>query len=333
MGFNPPSPRRWVKTHPALILLLALAHPAGAFELAPFKLSWPAACTLGDTCHIQQYPDRDPGPGATDFTCGPLSYDGHDGTDIALPDRAAMAAGVAVLAAAPGTVKGIRDGVADFAPKEDGKECGNGVVIRHANGWETQYCHMRLGSVAVRPGDIVETGSKLGLIGQSGLADFPHVHLSVRHNGQKVDPFAPGGDTCSPTLGPTLGPTLWAHPEPYEPGGFLSAGFTDAVPDFDTIRTGLPTLPLSATAPAIVIWAYVFGGRKGDVISLQITEPQGQTLRQDATLDRAQAQLFRAYGKRLTAKTWPTGSYQGLLILTRKGVAVDRMAISVTVGQ
>ena len=89
-----------------------------------------------------------PGPAATDFTCGPLSYDGHDGTDIALPTRAAMAEGVAVLAAAPGTVTGIRDGIADFAPVIQGKECGNGVVIDHGAGWVTQYCHLRQGSVA-----------------------------------------------------------------------------------------------------------------------------------------------------------------------------------------
>ncbi len=77
-------------------LLMALAPPAGAFDLA-----FPAGCTLGQDCYIQQYHDHDPGPEATDYTCGPLSYDGHDGTDIALPTRAAMAAGVAVLAAPP----------------------------------------------------------------------------------------------------------------------------------------------------------------------------------------------------------------------------------------
>ncbi|MFZ9199919.1 MAG: M23 family peptidase, partial [Paracoccaceae bacterium] len=113
-------------------LLMALAFPAGAFELA-----FPAGCTLGQDCYIQQYHDHDPGSEATDYTCGPLSYDGHDGTDIALPTRADMAAGVAVLAAAAGVVKGLRDGVADAAPFPTGQDCGNGVVIDHGNGWET----------------------------------------------------------------------------------------------------------------------------------------------------------------------------------------------------
>ena len=36
-----------------------------------------------------------------------------------------------------------------------GKECGNGLVIRHEYGWETQYCHMKKGSVQVKTGEIL----------------------------------------------------------------------------------------------------------------------------------------------------------------------------------
>ena len=310
-----------------ILLTLALAQPAGAFEWPAISLAWPAACILGDTCHIQQYPDHDTGPGATDFTCGPLSYDGHDGTDIALPSRAAMAAGVQVLAAAPGIVKGTRDGIADFVPKVDGKECGNGVVIGHADGWETQYCHMRQGSVLVRQGDKVATGTPLGLIGQSGMADFPHVHLSVRHNGTKIDPFEPEGGACSLTTGPTL----WATPEPYEPGGFLAAGFTASVPEFVAIRAGLPTAPLPATSPGLVLWAYAFGTRAGDDMQFTVTGPQGQILQEQVTMEKTQAQMFRAIGKRLKAKAWPQGTYQGIVTLTRNGTEIDTVAAQVSI--
>ena len=306
-----------------IILTLALAQPAGAFELA-----WPAACVLGQTCHIQQYADHDPGPGSTDYTCGPLSYDGHDGTDIALPSRAAMQAGVQVLAAAPGAVKGIRDGVADFVPKVDGKECGNGVVIAHADGWETQYCHMRQGSVLVRPGEKIATGTPLGLIGQSGMADFPHVHLSLRHNGEKIDPFAPDPKaTCSPAPGPTL----WTVPEPYEPGGFLAAGFATTVPSFDVIRAGLPTSPFPAISPGIVLWAYAFGTRAGDQMTFNVTGPEGQLLQETIPLDKTQAQMFRAIGKKLTAAAWPSGVYDGTIVLMRDGEQIDQTSTQVTV--
>lgn len=306
----------------AALLTLALALPAGAFQL-----DWPAACTLGDTCHIQQYPDHDPGPAANDFTCGSLSYDGHDGTDIALPTRAAMAAGVQVLAAAPGTVKGIRDGIADFAPKVAGRECGNGVLIEHPDGWETQYCHMRQGSVIVRQGDRVDTGTPLGLIGQSGMAEFPHLHLSVRHNGTKIDPFQPQGGTCAPTTGPTL----WSMPLPYQAGGFLDAGFTTAVPEFDAIRIGLSTDSLPATSPGLVLWAYAFGTRAGDVLQFTLTGPQGPILQEQVTLEKTQAQMFRAIGKRLKTAAWPQGTYQGSVTLTRNGTEIDTVATTVAI--
>ena len=161
--------------------LLALAPPAGAFELA-----LPLDCRLGDSCYIQQFPDHDPGPGATDFTCGPLSYDGHDGTDIALPSRAAMAAGVAVLAAAPGVVKGVRDGVEDFIAAIPGKESGNGVVIDHGDGWETQYCHLRRGSVRVKAGERVAAGQALGfVIVSDGFSTTGRLYNGTRIGGVK----------------------------------------------------------------------------------------------------------------------------------------------------
>ena len=86
-----------------LVTLTSLAHPSLADDL-PF----PVDCTLGKDCFIQNYVDRDPGAGATDFTCGPLTYDGHNGTDIRLIDESAMAEGVDVLSASSGIVLGIR---------------------------------------------------------------------------------------------------------------------------------------------------------------------------------------------------------------------------------
>lgn len=67
-----------------------------------------------------------------------------------------LRAGVPVYPAAPGTVRSVRDGEPDTGYSEetrasiDGKECGNGVVVSHGDGWETQYCHLKNGSVAVR---------------------------------------------------------------------------------------------------------------------------------------------------------------------------------------
>ena len=72
-----------------------------------------------------------------------------------------MAAGVQVLASAPGVVRGIRDGMPDQPPEGrlthdfGAMNCGNGVLLAHDGGWETQYCHLRRGSVEVAVGDTV----------------------------------------------------------------------------------------------------------------------------------------------------------------------------------
>lgn len=294
----------------SLILSLALASPAGAFELG-----WPVACTLGQSCFIQHYFDHDSGPGIRDYTCGTLSYDGHEGTDIALPNRAAMAAGVEVLAAAPGTVLAIRDGIADFEPFAQGKDCGNGVLLDNGDGWQTQYCHMKEGSVAVHKGDRVTAGAKLGLVGQSGNAAFPHLHLSVRHHGQDLDPFEPVLTGC----GLPKTPGLWATPIPYVPSGFMAAGFAASVPTFDAVQSGLPTQPLPADTPAIVLWAEVYGGHGGDSLVFQITAPGGSILLKGANdLTRNQDQLYRALGTKLHAPLKP-GKYLGTIQFIRDG--------------
>src|SRR5580765_6359429 len=83
----------------ALFALAALAPVVGsrAGPEGP-KLAFPLACQIGRTCEVQNYVDRDPGPGALDYHCGHRTYQGHSGVDIRLLDMAQQRAGVAVLA-------------------------------------------------------------------------------------------------------------------------------------------------------------------------------------------------------------------------------------------
>jgi murein DD-endopeptidase MepM/ murein hydrolase activator NlpD len=192
----------------AFVLLLVFA---AARSVAAVELGLPVDCTPGRDCFIQNYVDNDPGPGRRDYACGPLSYDGHVGTDFRVPDRAAMLRGVAVVAAAPGVVRATRDGMADISIRETGREAvagreaGNSVLIDHGDGWETQYSHLRRDSVRVHPGDRVKAGAVLGLIGLSGLTEFPHVHFEVRHKGRPLDPFV----GSEPVACGASGPGLW----------------------------------------------------------------------------------------------------------------------------
>ncbi|NIZ14844.1 M23 family metallopeptidase [Phaeobacter sp. HF9A] len=309
---------------------ITLATPAVASEL---QLDWPVDCALGESCHIQQYVDHDPGPAATDFTCGALSYDGHKGTDIALPSRAAMLAGVSVRAAADGVVAGVRDGMPDTGPSDisqvKGRECGNGVVLRHSNGWETQYCHMKRGSITVQKGETVTSGAPLGQVGLSGLTEFPHLHLSVRHKGAVVDPFTP--KTPVTTCGGDSEATLWRDAPAYVEAGLISLGFATDVPQYDAIKAGTANqAPLASDSPALVLWVYGFGSAPGDVLSLRITGPAGETIYSgQQTLERQQSQYFRAAGKRLHAPLAP-GRYTGVSELRRAGQRLDRREIVMT---
>ena len=306
----------------ALTVLFLAPASAGAFELA-----LPVDCQLGETCFIQHYPDHDPGAGVQDFACGSLTYDGHDGTDFALPSLAAMRAGVAVLAAAPGVVRGMRDGRPDIsvsdpgAPPLDGMDCGNGLAIQHADGYETQYCHLKQGSLLVQPGDRVETGTPLGEVGLSGNTEFPHLHLTLRRNGVALDPAAPEAKGCG-----RAGPDLWQADLPPPTGGVIAVGFAPDVPEFAAIKEGMVPQP-TAESGGMVLWAYLYGTRAGDRLRLDLRGPEGQIIADDLTLERTQAQSFRAIGKRLRAARWPAGDYSGTATLTRDGAEIDRAEI------
>lgn len=302
-----------------------LASPALASNL---RLQSPIDCTPGKDCYIQQYMDHDPGLGARDHRCGTLTYEGHNGTDFALPDLAAMSRGVTVRASAGGKVVGARDGVEDRIHTADqsdeiaGRECGNGVVIEHFDGWETQYCHMRKGSVTVRTGDIVVVGDKLGEVGLSGQTEFPHLHLSVRYQGVHINPFAPTtSDTCSASKEER---TLWINPPEYQAGGVISLGFSDDLPDFESIKQGnASSQVLPTNAPALVLYGYGFGGQNGDRMHLFLSGPAGTVIDHTDTLARNQAQFFRAAGTRLRGTTWPKGTYRARVAIERDGHLLD----------
>lgn len=316
----------------SFIALLALAAPVAAKDVS---LNLPIDCTLGETCFVQQFVDRDPSTDHSDYGCGALTYDGHKGTDFALPSLAAMAAGVDVLAAASGVVVTTRNDMPDIiqgaagAPDITGKECGNGVLIKHSSDWETQYCHLKKGSIIVTRGQKMAQGDVLGEVGLSGKTQFPHVHLSVRKGGDVIDPF----DTDnSVTCDDANRHSLWQVGMPYIGAGVISLGFSSAVPKYADIKSGIARREaLPANAPALVLWGYAYGGRQGDVLELLINGPNGEVTRHQARLDKPQAQFFRAAGKRNKGAGWPLGRYTGVVKLMRGAVELGRSNVSIQI--
>lgn len=297
------------------LVLALLLGPITANSMAAetIELALPVDCRLGDECHIQQYVDHESGSDYQDFRCGTLTYDGHKGTDFRTATMSEMRQGVAVLAASDGTVTGVRDGMPDVAIGSTdaidvtGRECGNGVVISHSDGWDTQYCHLREGSVSVRTGDKVVQGQQIGQIGISGMAAFPHVHFAVRRDGNVVDPFAPSfdGNCEAPNAD-----ALWKDAIPYTATGLLDAGFSTEVPQYEDVKKGLPEAStLTSEAPAIVVWAFYYGPQEGDVLTMEISGPDGFAFRHSYEVERTQAQAMRAAGRLAPEGKWTTGQY------------------------
>ncbi|MBF0191129.1 MAG: M23 family metallopeptidase [Magnetococcales bacterium] len=324
----PIAPRWAARLLIAAGLLLTTAIPHAWSADAPLSFALPVRCVMGEQCWIQNYPDRDPGPGAQDYRRGSLTYEGHRGVDFRVRTLGQMRQGVAVVAAADGRVKAIRDGMPDgpasgvIDRQAVGERCaGNGVVIDHGQGWESQYAHLRQGSVTVTPGQAVKAGEVLGAIGQSGMAPFPHVHFEVRRNGRFLDPFAAPdpGDPDRQTLSLWNAATL--KQLPYQAAGELSSGFSATVPD-DRRMADPPEESLDGRAEALIFWVQLFGARAGDLESMRLIAPSGAILaRHEGRQKRHQARITRHLGKPRpnTLDSWPAGRYTGAYTLTRQG--------------
>lgn len=315
-----------------VIFLGVLAQSAAAEP----TFTLPAACTLGEECFVQNYVDTDTTSAAADFSCGGLTYDGHKGTDIRLKNYVAMEKGVDVLAAAPGTVLRLRDGMDDVNVRDIGVEAikdrmaGNSVIIDHGDGWVTQYGHMKKNSVVVKPGQQVKTGDKLGQIGLSGNTEFPHLHFEVRHNDQPVDPFTHEamGAGCNVTKA-----SLWQPPLQYQATGLLNMGLSTSKPDSEAARHGAyASATATGQSDALIFWVDFFGLKSGDRFEQQLLAPDGTILASnDQTAPKSKVQYFSFVGKKKPEGGWKPGTYKGVIRLLRDDAAVIDQTLPITV--
>lgn len=305
----------------------------GSIALAdgpPFDL--PVDCA-DNTCDIVHYVDHDPGPQIRDYACGTTTYDGHRGTDFAIPDEATMLDGVSVRAIADGTVRALREGVEDIdsgriSPNSlEGIECGNGILIDHDDGWQSQYCHLRRNWVAVKQGDRVSRGQVIGRIGLSGQATFPHLHFNLRKDGNLVDPFSGTNMGASnPNDCKVENAALWT-PEAraqlgYNEISLYGHGFSMARPTASDLKRGYgKDKELPSTSPGLYFWAYLIGANDGDVIRMSMQTPDGKGGHRDFVIDLPndagpRAKWFFINMDRPGSR-WPSGTYHGEVTFTR----------------
>ena len=109
----------------------------------------------------------------------------HTGIDLPAPE------GTAIGAASYGTVTSVVISDAGY---------GNYVLIRHENGYETRYAHMK--DIFVAEGQEVYPTEIIGTVGSTGTSTGNHLHFELRLNGTHIDPltieYLEWNEFCSP---------------------------------------------------------------------------------------------------------------------------------------
>jgi len=158
----------------------------------------------------------------------------HEGIDIGAP------AWTPILAADDGVV--VQAGWL-------GAGAGNGVILRHQQGWETRYFHMVSADIPVAEGEAVLAGQVIGNVGSTGESTGPHLHFEIVFGPIRIDPggltyigreIGIGGPTTDP---PPDGSnvTLPGPADPVEelPGGSASQGSAPGIAAPSDAPTGI----------------------------------------------------------------------------------------------
>jgi hypothetical protein len=100
--------------------------------------------------------------------------------------------GQEVIAVADGIVISARDGMPDLLPGKMPENMtiqnagGNQVVQNIGDGYSAFYAHLIPGSLRVREGEYLRKGQIIGLLGNSGNTDAPHLHFQVNKGTQPL---------------------------------------------------------------------------------------------------------------------------------------------------
>jgi murein DD-endopeptidase MepM/ murein hydrolase activator NlpD len=66
---------------------------------------------------------------------------------------------------------------------------GNLVKIRHNDGYETRYAHMKSFRRGIHKGKYVKKGQTIGYVGTTGRSTGPHLHFELRKRGRAINPL------------------------------------------------------------------------------------------------------------------------------------------------
>ncbi len=307
----------------AVLAVLFLAGGAALAEEPVFPLS----CIPGQTCWIIGYPDLNATPGvAQDYACGPGADDGDVFLHLAIKDVSKIPMNIAVFAINDGVVKDASDGLDDLVAESKRalprgiSNCGNGILIDHGGGVRSAYCHLKKGSIAVKPGQKVQRGDIIGAAGQSGVALWPQLAFSIRKGGFFVDPIT--GMTTAEGCGQKPDPQVATPAQflEYQPAAITTLGFSNAEMSEGLMALGKAPIftQLSREEPAINLYGMIVGLRARDRVEIRIRDPRGRTFFTESYT--AQEDTLRApinAGRQRGYIGWRQGMYTGEVSVTR----------------
>jgi hypothetical protein len=100
-----------------------------------------------------------------------LAHTRHDGVDIGAPE------GSDIVAARGGLVMYADNGITGM---------GNVLIVLHGDGSSALYAHCH--EIFVFPGQYVQRGQRVAIVGETGFARAPHLHFEWRQRGSPRDP-------------------------------------------------------------------------------------------------------------------------------------------------
>ena len=257
----------------SLSLILQSTSAAAACQTNELRFDWPMQSPRDLDWVINNYVDLDPSTGLKDYKnqtgSNAKTYNGHAGIDIDLPSFRNMDAHTPVLAAASGTVIEVQDNLFDRNMENPATCAWNHVTIRHANGFQSIYGHLRQGSISVQVGQEVASGQIIAEVGSSGCSSTAHLHFET-HDCQNnvVDPFLQG---------------MWNAAPPYQipmrlmdivvrPGAFLDGSerpYDALMKDPSLYALTIPRGSMLAAGASLA------GGKAGDRFSLRFLRSDG----------------------------------------------------------
>jgi murein DD-endopeptidase MepM/ murein hydrolase activator NlpD len=276
-----------------------LTGPIFPCQTIGLALNWPFGGQDAAEWVVVNYYDHDPAEGSPcqagveDYLGGQKTYDGHNAADINPPNFRSMDNDFPVLAAQEGRVVEIADGNFDRNIAWKAGTKANYVRIRHANGFETRYWHLKKNSILVSVGEWVNAGQPIGVVGSSGYSSGCHLHFGVDDcDGNRLDPFLEG---------------MWLNPPVYNtPLGFMDLWLKDGeIVDINDMKDPTPDVQMLSPGDDLGIGLYTGGGQPGEQFEVKVW-------RGDDTLFDSMSEVFVEEQCRALKRWWWNRTIDGV---------------------